>query len=92
LRLAFGGFAGCRQRLDDPLVGVERLIGDQHLGLHVRQQVVGTDQVVSLTAGQVEADWIAERIDHRMDLGAQSAARAADRLVLAVFFWAPALC
>ena len=58
----------------------------------VGQEVVGTDQVVRLAAGQMEADRIAERIDQSMDLGAQSAARAPDRLVLAGFFWAPALC
>ena len=48
--------------------------------------MVGADQVMSLAAGQVEADRIAERIDNGMDLGAQSATRAADRLVCAVFF------
>jgi hypothetical protein len=47
---------------------------------------------MDLAAGQMKAGWIAERIDPRVDLGAQSAARTADRLVLAVFFWAPALC
>jgi hypothetical protein len=30
--------------------------------------------------------------DHGVDLGAQPAARAPDRLVLAIFFGAPALC
>jgi len=87
-----GGFALGNQRLDDPFVGVECLFGDQHLGLHVRQKVVGTDQIVRLATGQVEADRIAERIDQGMDLGAQPAARAPDRLVLAIFFLAPALC
>jgi hypothetical protein len=47
---------------------------------------------VRLAAGQGEANRIAECIDQRVDFGAQSAARAADRLVLAGFFWAPALC
>jgi hypothetical protein len=82
---------GC-QRLDDPLVGVERLIGDQRIGLHCGQEVVGADQIVGLAAGQEEAKRIAERIDQGMDLGAQSATRAADRLVFPDFFWAPALC
>jgi hypothetical protein len=54
--------------------------------------VVGTDQIVSLAAGQVEADRVAECVDHRVDFGAQSTARSADRLVLAGFFLAPALC
>jgi hypothetical protein len=54
--------------------------------------VVCSHEVVCLAAGQEKAERIAERIDQCMDLGAQSAARAPDRLVLAGFFWAPALC
>jgi hypothetical protein len=54
--------------------------------------VVGTDQVVSLTASQKHAGRVSERIDEGVDLGAQSAARAPDGLVIAGFFWAPALC
>ena len=54
--------------------------------------MVGANQVVSLTAGQEEADRIAEGIDEGVDLGAEATARAADRLILAGFFWAPALC
>jgi hypothetical protein len=49
--------------------------------------VAGTDQIVSLTAGQVEADRVTEGIDQCVDLGAQSAARAPDRLVLACSYW-----
>ena len=69
-----------------------KLVGDQRSGLHRGQEVVRSRQVVRFTAGQEEAERIAERIDQRMDLGAQSAARAPDCLVLARFFWAPALC
>ena len=54
--------------------------------------MIGADKVVCLAAGQVEADRIANRIDKGMDLGAQPAAGAADGLVFASFFWAPALC
>ena len=43
-------------------------------------------QVVRLAAGQEEADRVAQRVDLGMDLGAQSAARTSDRLVLADFF------
>jgi hypothetical protein len=86
------GLTGHEKRINDPLLGIERLIGDQRLGLHRRQQFVGTDEIMFLAAGQGEANRIAERIDQRVDFGAQSAARAADRLVLAGFFWAPALC
>jgi hypothetical protein len=38
-----------------------------------------------------QLDGIAQGIDERVNFGAQSAARSADRL-LAVFFRAPALC
>ncbi len=54
--------------------------------------MIGAGQVMRLAAGQEEADRVAERIDQGMDFGAQSAARAPDRLVVAGFFWAPALC
>ena len=54
--------------------------------------MVGADQIMRLSAGQVEADRIAKRIDQGVDLGAQAAARTPDRLVFASFFWAPALC
>ena len=87
-----GGFAGGGQRLEDARVGVERLVGDQRIGLHRGQEVVCSHQVVRFTAGQEKAERIAERIDQCMDLGAQSAARAPDRLVFTGFFGAPALC
>jgi len=54
--------------------------------------VVGPDEVVCLAACQQKADRVAQRIDHGVDLGAQTAARASDRLVLTGFFGAPALC
>ena len=47
---------------------------------------------MGFAAGQEEADRVAEGIDKRVDLGAQPAPRAADGLVFAKFFWAPALC
>ena len=54
--------------------------------------MVGANQVVNLAAGQMKADGIAQGIGQGMDLGAQTTTRAADRLVLAEFFFAPALC
>jgi hypothetical protein len=55
--------------------------------------MVGTDQVVRLTTRQTEPDRISKGVNQGVDLGAQSAARTADRLILAAgFFWAPALC
>ena len=67
-------------------------VGDECISLHLRQQMISAHQVMGLAAGQEEVDRVAERIGQGMDLGAQSAARAPDRLVLADFFWAPALC
>ena len=54
--------------------------------------MVGADQIMCLSAGQEEADRVAERIGQGVDFGTQSAARSPNRLVLAGFFWAPALC
>ena len=49
-------------------------------------------QIVGLARRQEEVHRIAQRIDKRMNLGAQPAFAAPDRLVFAVFFCAPALC
>ena len=58
----------------------------------VFEQRLGLRYIVNLPRRERERDWIAERIDGRVDFRRQSATRAADRLILAVFFWAPALC
>ena len=92
LRRDHGGFAGGCQGLDNPLIGIKRLVADQHVGLQIPQQVIGTNQIMRLAAGQMKADRIAQRIDQGMNLGAQPAPGASDRLILADFFWAPALC
>ena len=96
MRLLLGGittvFARASKRLDHPLVGIEGLVCQQGLGLHLRQQCVGAFQIMGLARRQDEVQRIAQRIDKRMDLGAQSAFAAPDRLVFAVFFCAPALC
>jgi hypothetical protein len=85
------GLPGSSQRFEDPLVGVEGFVGDQSIGLHRWQEMICAHQIVRLAAGQMEADRVPQGINQGMDLGAQSAARAPDRLV-AGFFWAPALC
>lgn len=80
------------ERLENALIGVERLVGQQRGGLHVGQQMVGPHEVVRLAAGEVEANGVAKRVGQGVDLGAQSTAGSADGLVFAGFFWAPALC
>ncbi len=68
------GLPGARERIDDALLGVECLVADQRIGLHSRQQVVGSHEVMGLTTGQVERDGIAEGIDQGVDFGARSSA------------------
>ena len=92
LRRDHGGLARRSQRRDDPLVCIKGFISDQRLRPHVRQEVVGTDQIMSLATGREEANRVAQGIDQSMDLGAQPATRATDCLALVGFFLAPALC
>lgn len=87
-----GGFAGSGKRRDDPRLGVKSLVSDQNISLHHRQQMVGPNQIVDLSAGQQNANRIAMRISQSVDLGAQPAAGSSDCLILADFFFAPALC
>jgi hypothetical protein len=47
---------------------------------------------MGLTRRQVKASRITKRVDGGVDFRAQSAFTAADRLVFAAFFCAPALC
>ena len=51
----------------------------------MRQQRISRGQVVRLSWRQQEAQRIAERLDQRMDLGAQTAGAAAKCLVLTFF-------
>jgi hypothetical protein len=53
------GLAGSRQRFKNARIGVECFVGDQRIGLHRGQQVVGSLQVVRLAAGQEEVDRVA---------------------------------
>src|SRR3954451_2463899 len=84
--------AGLRERPEDALLGVERLVGDQRVRGQVRQQRVRTLQVVRLPRREGGAGRVAERVDQGVNLRAQAAAAAPDRLVAAPFLIAPALC
>ena len=84
--------AGCEERFDDALVGIEGFVRQQGIGLHPGQQDIRPLQIVGLARGQKEGERIAQGIDQGVDFGAQPAFAAPDRLVLADFFWAPALC
>jgi len=87
-----GGFARRLEHVDDPFVGVVGFIGQQNGGLHGRQKVIRAIEVVRVTPGEDKADCIAKRVDQSVYFGAQSSAGATNGLVLARFFWAPALC
>lgn len=92
LRRDHACLACSQQRLDDALVGIKGFVRQQRIGLHVRQQGIGTFQVVSLAGSEKEAGRIAQRVDDGVDFSAQPAFAAPDRLVFAIFFLAPALC
>ena len=79
-------FSCRKQRLDDALIGIESLVCQQGVCLHLGQKSVGAFQVVGLPRSQEEGQRIAKGIDHGMDFRAQSAFAAPDRLVFAVFF------
>src|SRR4051794_19833189 len=87
-----GCLAGLGQRLEHPLVGIEGFVGNERLGLKLREQGIGSSQIVLLTAGEMKAGRIAERIDGGVNFGAQPSARASDGLILTPFLRAPALC
>ena len=79
-------FSCRKQRRDDALIGIESLVCQQGVGLHLGQKRVGTFQIMGLPRSQEEGQRIAKGIDHGMDFRAQSAFAAPDRLVFAVFF------
>ena len=87
-----GRLAGLGQRFEPALVRIERLVGHERLGLKLREQRIGSSQIVRLTASQMEANRIAERIHQRVDLGGQPALATANGLVFAKFLGAPAAC
>src|SRR5215204_2322579 len=84
--------AGFSQRFAHPRVGIERLVGDDDIGLDLRKERVRPLQIMSLARREQKAGRIAERIDGGVDFGAQPAARASDGLILTPFLRAPALC
>jgi hypothetical protein len=78
--------------LDHLLVGVEGLVGQQGVGVELRQKAISALQIVGLAGCQQERRRVAQGVDQSVDLGAQSPSTAPDRLVAAVFLRAPALC
>ena len=79
-------FSCSEQRLDNAFIGIESLVCQQGVSLHLGQKLVGTLQIMGLPRSQEKSQRISEGIDHGMDFGAQSALAAPDRLIFAVFF------
>jgi hypothetical protein len=79
-------FSCGEQRLDNAFIGIESLVCQQGVSLHLGQKLVGTLQIMGLPRSQEESQRISEGVDHGMDFGAQSAFAAPDRLIFAVFF------
>jgi hypothetical protein len=77
---------------NDPPIGVESAICDEQIGIHVRQQVIGPDQIMGLSATQGEGNRIAHSINQSMNFGTQSGTGSPNGLAFASFFWTPALC
>ena len=75
----------------DEAIGVIGLVADQGRRVVLCEQRLGANKIVGLSWREHQLHGIAQSIDERVNFGAQSAARAADRL-RAVFFAAPALC
>jgi hypothetical protein len=88
----YRGLARRQEWLDHARIGIEGFICEYGIGFHLRQQHVGACKIMHLTAGQEESKRIAQCIDREMNLCAQPAFAAPDRLIFIVFFWAPALC
>ena len=65
---------GRRQRGEDATLCIEGFVGDQQLGFHRRQEMIGALEIMSLPSGQEEPERVAKGIDQRMDLGAQPTA------------------
>src|ERR1035438_9289812 len=75
----------------DQSIGIVALVAYDCLGGDTGNQVGGMVDIGDLSSAQNQPQWIAQRIHRGVHLGAQSAARAPDRLS-AFFFWAPAAC
>lgn len=81
-------FAG--PQLVDQAIRVERPVGDQRAGLKAVEKRFAGLEVVDLPGRERKSDGIAERVHQRAELAGQASPAAADGLVLAPFFRAPA--
>lgn len=77
---------GARFEAGDQAVRVIAFVAKKCAGLDLGGQGFGLGDVVDLAAGEAQRDRIAEGIDDHVDFGRETAARAPDGLVAAVFF------
>ena len=75
----------------DEGIGVVGLVTNQSCWIGILEQGLCISKVSGLAWRKHQLDRIAQGIDERVNFGAQSTTRSADRLV-AVFLRAPALC
>lgn len=80
-----------RRNCFDEGIRIVALVGHDEFGRLILDQCCGLFDVGDLTCRENDAQRIAQGIHRDMQLGGQSAARAADFL-LPGFFWAPAEC
>jgi len=80
------------QGCDHPFLRIVGFVGDDGVALCMRQQDISTLEIVSLSWCQVKCGWITQRVNGSVDLGAQTAAAAANGLLCRSPFFAPALC
>jgi hypothetical protein len=73
------------------MIGVIAFVGQHRIGFESFYQCLRMRHIADLSTTEQTAQWVAQRIDCRMDFGAQPAPGAAKGLI-ACFFWAPAAC
>jgi hypothetical protein len=80
------GFPGLCQWLEYPLIRIVAFVRNDDRHVERTQQDIGSVQVAGLAGREQKAGRIAEGIDGGMNLRAQPAFAASDRLVATVFF------
>ena len=85
-------FACLVQRIDEPLLGIVSLVGNDGGSRRVSQQSISAFEVVGLPRCQVKSGRIAQSIDGGMNFRAQPTAAASDCFAFSPPFFAPALC
>jgi hypothetical protein len=86
------GLDGSHFEALDEGVGVIAFVAEEGFGLRFSRKGFSLGDIVDLAAGEAERQRVAQGVDDHMDLGGQSAARAAYGLVDPPFLRAPALC